>query len=500
MQLVILSLFIGLIVHDEYAASWPAGPGLSAPWLLAAVIGPKLLLAIAYALACRRTLRLFQSSAAARAFQRIETLTVAYTLAVIPLYGLDLWLGWVTALRGAVGDRVLIDELLALAPSVGLIVWGWWVYYPIDRRLREARLLSRLDRGLPVYPTWSRGQYLVAHLRHQLALLFVPLTLLIGWSEAVWRYVPAGAWGFGADPRPGVALGGALVIFLFAPVLLRHIFDTAPLPPGEVRRSLDEMCRHQRVGVRELLLWRTHGVMLNAAVMGLIAPLRYILLTDALLDTMRRDEVEAVMAHELAHVRRHHMFWLLAGAVGSLGVIEVAAQALGRALGVWGEGGGATGGEVLVRAGWAPAWLSEPWFLSAMLTVGALLAWLAVFGWISRRVERQADTHAVEYLVERQPEPTRDQRGLAVVDAGSVETMVSALQTVAELNNISPRRPTWRHGSIAWRQAYLRGLVGRPVDRLEIHRVMARVKLACLAAIGLIALAYFWPGVHLVSF
>src|SRR5690606_31987071 len=66
-----------------------------------------------------------------------------------------------------------------------------------------------------------------------------------------------------------------------------------------------------RVRFREVLLWRTFGGMVNAAVMGMLAPLRYILLSDALLEHLPAEQVEAVMAHEVAHIRKRHLVWLL---------------------------------------------------------------------------------------------------------------------------------------------------------------------------------------------
>ena len=63
--------------------------------------------------------------------------------------------------------------------------------------------------------------------------------------------------------------------------------------------------------------------MINGAVMGAITPVRYILLTDALLETLPRERVEAVMAHELAHVRRHHIFWLVMAAAGSMAGLTI---------------------------------------------------------------------------------------------------------------------------------------------------------------------------------
>jgi hypothetical protein len=71
------------------------------------------------------------------------------------------------------------------------------------------------------------------------------------------------------------------------------------------------------------------------------------------------------------------------------------------------------------------------------------------------------------------------------VTAEAVETMRAALEAVASLNAVARERRSWRHGSIAWRQAYLSSLLGRPLDALPIDRLISRVKMGVLAIIVL---------------
>ncbi len=239
-------------------------------------------------------------------------------MTAIALFGIDLVAGALVAVRHVIGNLVLVDELIVMLPTLAMLIWAWWAYYPIERRIREAAIIGRLDRGLPVYTIWTRSQFLLSQIRHQMALILAPALLLLGWIEIVQYYARSYLPAIDADPRPWMLFGGSIGVFLAAPLAMRYLWDTVPLPDGEMRQRLVAMCHRHHVGVRELLLWRTFGGVINAAVMGLIAPLRYIMLSDALLEMLSRDRVEAVMAHELAHVRRHHMFWLLAAALGGL--------------------------------------------------------------------------------------------------------------------------------------------------------------------------------------
>ena len=499
MQLILLALVLGIFIHDYAAANAaptaqaaPLSPLLSWPALLACAGGAKVLLGALYWAACVWTRRQLGGHRAARAVRALDWAGGGFRLIALGLYGMDLALGALLLARHAVGDGVLIDELLVLLPTLLLYAWGWWAYYPVERRIREAALIGRLDSGLPVYPIWTRPQYLLAQVRHQMALILTPALLLLGWMESVSKFAPAYWSPIEGDPRPLLLVAGAVTVFLLAPLIIRYLWDTVPLPEGEMRRRLLTMCEKHRVGVRELLLWRTFGGVINAAVMGLIAPLRYILLSDALLEMIQRDQVEAVMAHELAHVRRHHMFWLLAAAIGALGALELLFGAL--LIGAQETLLTPAGSDpALVRAGMfaSMAWLRTP---EAVILGTALLAggsWIALFGWVSRRIERQADAFAVSHLATQRDAPRRDASGRVLIDGESVQVMVGALQQVAELNQMPTHKRSWRHGSIAWRQQYLRSLVGAPADAPPIDRQVRWIKVGAVGAIAVIIGAQF---------
>ncbi len=490
MHLFLLALVFGILAHDGMIAEATSPPDTAyGPIELVAVtLLPKLLIGLAYAAACVLTRRRLGKASAHRAIHRLDMIGTIGRTALLGLYGLDLLLGALLALRGVMGNWVLLDELLFMSPTLAVTVWMWASYYPIDRRLRESALIRRLDRGEPLPPIWTRGQYVVNQLRHHVALVLLPLLALVAWidvlgmvKERQWLVIAEWAWVL-------LQLAGVAGVMLLAPLVIRHVWDTSPLPEGPLREHLMAMCRRHRVGVRELLLWHTYGGMINAAVMGLVSPVRYILLTDALLDRMPRDQVEAVMAHELAHVRRHHLFWLLLLAVGLGGALELGAR--GAMALLWTDDAAAAQPILVMASALDPivqlAGDARNW---AYLAVGPVVAvWVVTFGWVSRRFERQADTFAVQHLVREQASPQRDAAGRPVVDTGAAIVMIQALQAVAELNHIDPRKKSWRHGSILWRQDYLRSLVGLPIDRLPIDRLVRRLNLASLAlAAGLVA-------------
>lgn len=399
-----------------------------------------------------------------------------------------LTLGWLDTVRLAFGDVIMIDELAAIVPVLAVFCASWAGHYAIESRIRQAVILRGLDTGATMYPVPSRTRFVFTQFRHQVLLSLVPIMLLMGWAECAERiadYLAANgaavggalAW-LGAltadrDSRPGVLLGAQLVgvalVLSLAPLALRYVWDTVRLAPGPVRARLEDMCREHNVGVRELLVWRTHGSMINGAVMGLWGRLRYILLTDALLDSLPRQQVEAVMAHELGHVRHRHVPWLVAVMIASLLWLSIAASA---AIRLYYAVAPAPGGAVLLDAAWGLGALG----LEVGSTVGILAGAIAVFMFVSRRFEWQADAFAALHL----------SGGREVTPEGA-GAMAGALEAVARLNGVPLRRGSWRHGSLALRIARIHALVGCDAGRLPIDRTARSIKRA--AAAGLLGAA-----------
>lgn len=472
MQWFVLALAMGLLLHDGFggADSLP----MTAGWIIAAgAFVPMVVVGAAYHVLCIQTLRKLGKVSTSRLLVRLDRVGAVCRLMLITTYVSALLSGALTAWRRTMGDLILVDELLFMTPPLAALLWMWWAYYPIDRRLRESQLFRLLDEGKPIHPVWIRRQYIVAQLRHNLALMGAPLVLLLGWSELVAEH---GEHWLGFDARHGFMLAGAGCVFLLSPVIIRHLWDTAPLPAGELRDRLVAMCRMHVVGVRELLLWRTFGGIVNAAVMGAVAPLRYILLSDALLDQMEDEQVEAVMAHEIAHVRKHHMFWLIVVAGAGMSLLEY----------FWRHVLSPLDG-LEIYDGYR---LSESYVAGAAVVV-AIACWAVMFGWVSRRLERQADTFAVAHLTRGRADPTDAEPR---IDPISVARMQQALQQVADLNHMSTTRRSWRHGSIAWRQAYLGTLIGEPVCDLRIDRQVWWIKLAGAAGLMVLLCIVFGSG------
>lgn len=371
--------------------------------------------------------------------------------------------GWLDAVRWWVGDGVGYDEAIALAPMLVLSlclsasVWG------LERRSREATLWRALGEGQPVYAIPSRWGYTWSAARHGALFVLIPAMTIFAWSEAV-------AWWF--DVRDDALLtgegnaafwwaaavqgGGALLVVCATPWLARVLWDTTPLRDGPLHDRLARTAARRRVRIREYLVWHTGGAHANGAVVGVVPWLRYVLLTDALLDALPEDELEAVVAHEIGHVASRHIPWMLASVLGLALTVS--------AVGVW-------VGDVVALGAWvsAAAWIAGG--------VGAI----ALFGVISRRFERQADVFAAGAL------GGGDERGQERIATDGVQAMGGALARVTALSGMDADRFTWRHGSIRSRQRSLDAQIGAPIGRTRADRDARRAKgmIALALAVGL---------------
>jgi STE24 endopeptidase len=390
-------------------------------------------------------------------------------------------LGWLDAIRDLTGDIVALDEFIALAPPLLLFAWCWWALWPMERMLRDAAVVRHLDEGATVYPTPARAAYTIVNLRQHVLVWLAPLLIILAWSESADRLLSllahrSASFAFLRDDdarslaQAGADLLGAILVFVaLGPLAMRYVWDTVPMPPGPLRDRLDAMCRRHRVRVSRILVWRTHGTMVNGAVLGLTPAFRYVLLTDALLDSLPDTQVEAVMAHEVAHVRHRHIVWLGVVIVTALAAVAaIGEQALGAlGLGVTDE-------------------LPEHLALAVALVTFALA--MGVFGFVSRRFEWQADAFAAAHMSESLTTPDAVLAAPTVTSAGA-DAMAAALRSVARLNHVPEHRRSWRHGSIRTRLDRLASTIGLTPGRLPADRAARRLKiLALLVAAALASL------------
>jgi Zn-dependent protease with chaperone function len=459
----VMYLHDGLWAGDAAAplARW-VSPTSAAAFQLCAPLG----ILLTHWLGIRACIALLDRRGLVAALPWSERLSIGSHIGLVVLHSVGVLLvGWPQAVRAVVPSMPGLAEVVMLIPLFAGLIGTWLINYPVEERWFAAMLTRRMDDGTPIHALPSRWTFAIGKFRHGVLLLALPMLLIMAWSRLIDQFAAQSSqdWWVWQSAR----LAGVLLVILAMPLILRLVWDTIPLQFGDLRDRLLSMCARHGIGIKNLLLWRTHGAMANGAVLGIARPVRYILLTDRLLEMMTIREVEAVMAHEIAHIKHRHLLFLSLSSVGSILTVGT-------------------------LAGWGTEFLFGPLTLQGelILTLFVLAAIIAVFGFVSRRFEWQADAFAARHLASDASDRGMGEPGM--ISANAATTMIDALQSVADLNGILPDQFSFRHGSIATRQDRLRRLIGAPLDKLPIDRTADRLKLfATIVFVAGLTLAWF---------
>ena len=285
-------------------------------------------------------------------------------------------LGW-----PATGESFRI-QMLGLIPYVVLFFAVWLPMYGVHRETN--------------YGVWTRMSFIVHKARYNLYMLlaWLPFALLADWLSEFIVLLPLmlllAAWSF--------------------PYVLAKTWGCKPLSDGEVLDMVHRLEAASGAKFSRIYEWNPGGGIQNAAAVGILPPFRYLFLTPALIRNMRGDELEAVILHELGHVRKKHLLFYLFTSLAGINLALFAGSALPLASS------------------------TERFIVSAALVLGYFRL---VFGWLSRNMERQADLFALEI-------------------SGSARGLANALEKLGIGAGNIRLAASWHHLGIAERVDYLR--------------------------------------------
>ncbi len=373
-------------------------------------------------------------------------------------------------------------ELLVLAPFLAALVGTWTCLYDAERALHQNG--DEDERGDEF---WSRSGYVNFHVRFNLALVFIPVLLLIVQKAIHWVLPDS----IGGMASMGVAILGTLAVFAIMPWLLRLILSLQPLPAGPLREQLEATAHRLRFRCSDILLWKTRNNVANAMVTGVLPRLRYVLLTDRLVADLTPQEIDAVFGHEVGHVKHHHLPFYLGFLMVSLTVV---------------------GGIALLVIGTLESQFQGLKFDHveqglAMLPLVALMGpyIFLVFGFLSRRCERQADLYGCRAVSCDRPdceghgsEDVHCVPGKPGLCPTGVRTFISALEKVARLNGISRDKPgwlqSWQHSTIARRVEFLQRVRADLTLERRFQRRVAFVKWGLVVGLAVVFLMVLLLG------
>jgi Zn-dependent protease with chaperone function len=484
---LLLMVFLTLVCLPE-ATDYPAPFGIDSPAVSTLItwLGVGFVALHAFLIARRVRVTLGRDSGQReQALQRYERARFRHLVGLFAVYGLSLlvfgW-GWAIGQFWARDEQSVRSgaELLLLAPFLTGQLLSWFFFYDADRSSHQAArrtidtdpfARSWLDSPPPARQAiGGRLAYLVFQFRQKLGLVCIPVLLLIAQKECVRLFPLAWQQWQGAANIAGFLL--VVGVFVTMPWVVRLVLGLQPLPEGPLRQRL--LTTGRRLGFRcsNLLLWNTRSGMANAMVVGVVPWVRYVVFTDRLLEDFSEDEVEAVFGHEVGHVRYHHMLYYVGFLMVSIAVFAILVDFLGK---LW--------------------HLEQYKYLFPFWMIAFILSYIfVVFGFLSRRCERQADIFGCRtvscghpYCYGHEPGTPLAPGGQALCPTG-IRTFIRALEKVAEVNGISRDRPgffqSWQHSTIARRVEFLQGMLVDPGLEAYFQRRVTLVKWLLFFALG----------------
>jgi len=223
-----------------------------------------------------------------------------------------------------------------------------------------------------------------------------------------------------------------LAVALMGPAMIQKFWRCRPLEPGPVRQRIENLSRRAGFTFANIVYWPIlGGRMITAGVMGLIRPFRYLMITEALLEYLSPEEVDAVVAHEIGHVRKKHLQFYLFFFAGYM-LISYTLFDL-----------------ILIAILYIPqlyplmeqAQGRQSTATSAFFSLGTICSFLIyfryIFGYFMRNFERQADAFVFTLFNSSLP-------------------LVTTLEKIAMTSGQPANKPNWHHFSITERIHFLR--------------------------------------------
>jgi len=315
--------------------------------------------------------------------------------------------------------------------------------------------------------TYSARSFAFSNLRANLPVI-LPWALLSLFSDLLQTSSMPAVRQFLASPwgEPALFLLLFFILALIFPAIITRLWGCTPLPPGPMRERIEAFCRSQNLAYADIMLWPLfEGRMLTAGVMGLTRRFRYLLITPGLLQTMTAEEINAVLAHEIGHVKRYHLQLYMLFFMGFLIFAELSTYPTLYLL---------LNSDTFYRL--LRLFNREPAHALTFVSVVPIFILMIVyfryiFGFFMRNFERQADLHVFSAMPDCRP-------------------LVQVLEKIAWLSGNIRDLPNWHHFGIGER---VRFLISCHRDQQLIKRHDRKVR----AALVLFVLALGTGGILL---
>jgi Zn-dependent protease with chaperone function len=360
--------------------------------------------------------------------QRFTATVTRLSILAIAVFAVDIYVLNLSAIAGQVpifSRLPSLEALIFLSLFTLYLVMVWFWAYPVYQQIYKSDL--------------SRREYVRSNLSFSIPVL-LPWLCLSGLLDIINilpfekpRQLLATTWG-----EISYFLFFLLVITILGPVLIQKFWRCYPLEAGPHRQRVEAICRRAGVQYANILYWPLFGgTMITAAVMGLVQKFRYILVTRGLLQFLSPEEIDSVIAHEIGHIKHHHLLLYLVFFIGYIMLSYVGFDLILPIL---------VYTTPLYRlidySGINPADFMTI-FYSFVLILTFIIYFRFIFGYFMRNFERQADIYVFSLFESARP-------------------LIRAFEKITLFSAQSPDKPNWHHFSISQRMGYLEKCESNP--------------------------------------
>jgi len=384
------------------------------------------LLAGGYALLTRKMFRsltkTISAQSPARLDHRYQRLMTRQSILAVCLTAIDIY-----ALNLPYFLRRL--DIFVLLPTLEAIIFlGIFIIY------LSTMWVSAYHAHTKIYPSGiSLKTFVVSNISFAIPVM-LPWFLLSGTADLIFALpfetpkrvlsTTEGEIGFFLIFLIGVALTG--------PAIIQKFWRCKPLERDDRRKRIENLCRRAGMAYADILYWPIFGGrMVTAGVMGLVSRFRYILITRSLFQVLNSAEIDAVIAHEIGHIKKRHLLLYLIFFAGYMPLSYAAFNIIYLLIYYFAP----------LRALATHIGFNHPSVYSGIFSAVAIATFLLyfryLFGYFMRNFERQADTYVYTLFNSSIP-------------------LMTTLQKIADTSGQAPDRPNWHHFSISERIDFLK--------------------------------------------
>lgn len=281
----------------------------------------------------------------------------------------------------------------------------------------------------------SANDYIIANAKFNLVIV-LPWLILILFLE-LFSFIDTPWMNFFLNSGLFVILF-LFVIAIFAPLLIVFLWDCKPIAESDLKSAIISLGKSRGVKFRGIMSWGAmNQSLITAGVVGLIARLRFLLITPRLMKMLNEEETLAVASHEIGHVKKKHMLYYLLFFVCFIILSFAAYNGLITFLGSTEFGLG-----MIVTEKGIDTDVINYWLVFAMIVL-FIVYFRFVFGYFMRNFERQADTYCFDTGIG--PDP-----------------MIASFMKLGAAVGEDSKKSNWHHYNIAQRIDFLRKCVADP--------------------------------------